>query len=183
MNHFDPETHSYTINGVKVPSVTGLICRAGLVDSTWYTPQSRDRGTYVHEACALYDRGTLDDSTVDPRIRPYLDAWVKFQGIMKPGKFSVIEQPFYSEKYGYAGTIDRAWPHMGSDFVCDIKTGDFPAWLPLQLAGYSLLLPRCFSGMGVQLMPTGRFKIKRFKTFEMMTARTQFLEILKNGKI
>ena len=56
---FDADTHQYTLDGRVVQSVTQRIARAGLLGSaeTWYTPESAERGTAVHLACAHWDTG------------------------------------------------------------------------------------------------------------------------------
>jgi hypothetical protein len=41
---FDEATHTYYWNGVRAPSVTQRIARAGLLDDRWYDEYSRMRG-------------------------------------------------------------------------------------------------------------------------------------------
>lgn len=132
---FDVATHVYSDpeTGVIYPSVTQVIKEAGLLgwtvqdDADWYM----DRGSAVHEATALWDRGILDESTLDPQIRPYLDAWIKFR---KESGYSpkIIEKPLLHVTYRYAGTIDR-------DCI-EIKTGQYAPWHSLQIAAYAHLI-------------------------------------------
>jgi hypothetical protein len=178
--HFDEATHTYTIGGKPVPSVTGVLKEAGLIDTTWYSPEAAQRGTFVHQACALYDRDELDVDALDPQLSPYLEAWVKFRQQSQVA-LAIIEQPFYSLEHGFAGTVDRAWLDGKHFVVCDIKSGPLPKWLPLQLAGYSILI-NAFSGMGIELRKNGTYSVQVIKTPELFKTRKLFLEALAKVK-
>jgi CRISPR/Cas system-associated exonuclease Cas4 (RecB family) len=65
--------------------------------------------------------------------------------------------------------------------VLEIKSGPLPSWLPLQLAGYSILL-NAFSGVGIQLRDNDKYSVKLIKTPELFKARRQFLEMLDKVK-
>ena len=180
MNEFREATHEYKIDGKPVPSVTQVLKEAGLIDSTFFTPEAALRGQHVHTACALWDKGELDTCALDPVLVPYLEAWQKFRkesGVTP----TIIEEPFYSLEHGFAGTIDRAWMDGKHFIVCDIKSGPLPDWLPLQLAGYSILI-NAFSGMGVELRDNGSYSVKVVKTASLFKARRQFLEELAKVK-
>lgn len=102
---FDEETHTYRFKGRVVPSVTQILFDMGCISefSTW-SEFARDRGTKVHQACALLpDR--LDWSTVDARIVPYV---MSFQEWLKVGWINIMaqEQRGYNQELGYAGTLD-----------------------------------------------------------------------------
>ena len=179
--HFDSDSHIYTIHGQPVPSVTQCLKEAGLIDESWYSPAAAERGTFVHQACALYDKDELDMKTLDPLLSPYVEAWAKFRKQM-PVPLVIIEQPYFSLEHGFAGTPDRAWVDIGKRFVvADIKSGPLPKWLPLQLAGCSILI-NAFSGMGVELRSNGNFSVKEVKTVELFKARKVFLEALATVK-
>ncbi len=172
MNTFDPLTHTYEIDGVVVPGVT-QICNPGI--APWYTDEATQRGTHVHRACELYDRGMLDEETLDPQLRPYLDAWKEF--VHRYGnEWVAIEQQFFSAAHGFAGTVDRVLPAG----VLEIKTGAaFPDWLDLQLGGYSILTGAGLYGTGVLLMPNGKFRTSHFGATQMAQARGKFLAALR----
>ena len=180
MNTFDPETHQYTIDGRPVPSVTTVLKEAGIIDASFYTPFAAERGTFVHQACALYDKDELDMQTLDPALSPYVKAWAKFRRQINV-EMSVIEHPYYSPQYGFAGTIDRAWVEDARFVVCDIKSGAMPKWLPLQLAGYSILID-AYSGMGVQLKDNGTYSVTVINTVGLFKARRLFLQALETVK-
>ena len=124
---FDPIAHEYRLNGFVVPSVTQAL---SIFDDFSGIPKdtleyARDRGTAAHTATALYDQSNLDLSSVDPVVKPYLDAWMKFCDELN---FSPdhIEARVYSKKYQYAGTLDRVGtikhPWGLEDVILDIKT-------------------------------------------------------------
>jgi len=134
---FDAAAHVYKWHGEIKPSVTQVIGGTGMIDKTWFTEESRRRGQYVHTATALHDRGRLDESTVDPVVRPYLDAWISFRrdtGV----KCLAVERLAYSEEHGFAGTLDRIikWPD-GRKAVIDIKSGVVMPWVRMQVAAYA----------------------------------------------
>ena len=176
MNEFREATHEYFIGGKLVPGVTTVLKEAGLIDTTFFTPEAALRGQHVHTACALWDKGELDTCALDPVLVPYLEAWQKFRkesGVTP----AIIEEPFYSLEHSFAGCVDRAWLDGKHWVIADIKSGPLPDWLTLQLAGYSILV-NAFSGMGVELRDNGSYSVKVVKTAELFKARRQFLEFL-----
>lgn len=120
---FDSTTHTYTLNGEVVPSVTQMLDVLtyedyGKIDKAVLEYASR-RGTDVHEATMEYD---LTDSTeVDAEIEPYVRAYAQFVADYKPNYFG-IEEVVSNEQYRYAGTVDRYGVMDGVQFVLDIKT-------------------------------------------------------------
>jgi hypothetical protein len=170
---FDPTNHIYKIDGYIVPSVSKI---ANPDVEAWYTEEDAQRGTFVHLACELYDRGTLCEATLDPQLKPYLNAWKTYRKF-NPEGFALIEEQLYSADHGFAGTVDRCY----FDCVLDIKTGTtFPKWLDVQLGGYSILT-RMELGRGVLLMPNGKFRVQNFGMNQMAQARGKFLAAL--GKV
>ena len=120
---FEPEGHVYRWNGVIVPSVTQILEAVGILDLSMVDRDvlaaAQELGKNVHKICELYDKGTLDESSVDGAGRGYLDAWIKARKEMGFDKFSMIERKIYHPDYKYAGTLDRVY----SGTVIDIKTG------------------------------------------------------------
>ncbi|MFA5409739.1 MAG: hypothetical protein WC343_13290 [Bacilli bacterium] len=102
---FDEESHTYRYEGVKLPSVTGILKAEGFIDARFYDEFSRQRGTAAHLACHYDDLGILDESTIDPVILPYLSAWRKFRA--ESGfVVTVSEAPLMSAAYRFAGKPD-----------------------------------------------------------------------------
>jgi hypothetical protein len=149
--HLDPETHTYTMDGQVVPSVTKII-RAivpGIEASDWHL----QRGRAIHHGCSLFDKGVLDWKTVDPQIKPRIRAWELFRRDF-PSAILMNESPLYHEQYRYAGTLDRLLIHEGNLFICDLKSTIEP-WVKLQMGGYALMTLQegylCHGAVGVEL--------------------------------
>lgn len=132
---FDAVAHRYTLpNGRILPSVTQVIHEAGLVDTTWFTDEARERGTAVHLAIALGD--DLDFEALDDRLRPYVDGWRAFL-VDTRAEVLVTERRVCDPVAGYAGTLDSIlrMPDLG-DYLIDVKSGGLPATVGLQTAAY-----------------------------------------------
>jgi len=102
---FTEEGHLYHHEGARLPSVTGILKDEGFVDTTFFNDHARERGSLVHLATHLDDIGELDESSIDPVIAPYLEAWRRFR---RESGFviEISEKPMRSSIYGYAGTPD-----------------------------------------------------------------------------
>ena len=142
---FDPTDHTYRLNGRLIPGVTGVMELAGYCDDfSFADPVKRDaareRGTLIHEATAIMDRGPLDWDDLEPVLRPYCAAWKDF-GIREPVEFEASEELVWTENYGgCAGMLDRRGFWNGIPCVFDIKTGkSLSKWTRYQLAGYVAL--------------------------------------------
>jgi hypothetical protein len=161
---FDDVTHTYRYNGVEVVSVTQAIKAAGLINDTWYTPMSRDRGRAVHLATQFEDEGCLDEDSLDPVVEPYLIGYRKFK-VDTGFKPELIEARLCVLEYGYAGTLDRTGLlDKKQRAIVDFKTGELPFWVGMQLAGYANGLPNgaTYTRYAVQLKNDGTYKIQRF---------------------
>lgn len=136
---FCEATHTYRWRGRVVPSVTQIISAVGLYEFDYVSKHTlaiaAERGRVVHECVELYERGELDESSVDPELSGYFEAYKECRnrhGFPAP---VAIEERFYSEPYGYAGTLDQEFP---GDWMNDIKTGQPSPVHGLQLSGYWL---------------------------------------------
>jgi hypothetical protein len=133
---FDPAIHAYSIDGIRVPSVTQCLKACGFIEERG-DEYAMKRGEYVHEATALDDMGRLDESTLDPVILPYVQAWRKFRkdSGFKPVKIEwIVGHPVYR----YAGKLDREGEMQNDNWILDIKTGGEADWHPLQTALYAV---------------------------------------------
>lgn len=158
---FDAGSHIYSLGGIALPGVTRVIDAAGRRDgAAYWTPASRLRGQYVHKACELDDLGTLDESSLDPRLAPYVLAWRNFKRDCRV-IVTEIERPVCSP-LGYAGTPDRLATVSGALAVLDIKSGPPCRWHGEQLAAYAA----CFSPrrrrFGVYLTARTMFKLRPY---------------------
>ncbi|MCX6553146.1 MAG: hypothetical protein NTY02_19455, partial [Acidobacteria bacterium] len=126
--------------GRVLPSVTEILRGVGLVDTTFFTEDGRTRGRYVHEALALDHDGALDDETLDPALRPFVDAW---RACKRDKDFRVLafEQGVCDAVRGYAGTYDllvrEGDNSLLAPILIDIKSGQPSPWVCLQTAAYA----------------------------------------------
>lgn len=136
---FDENTHTYTLDGVIVPSVTQLIDRAGMMDKSGYTQEARDRGTAVHKAIEQYDTAPVGMYVPDSAVAAYVEQWGEFK---RQSKLVVLHNEFRvgHKKHGYAGTLDIYGALLHGYCVLDVKTGQKPSWVKAQLGAYSLAL-------------------------------------------
>jgi len=156
---FDSDTHTYTDEaGNVLPSVTTILQEEGLIDTTWMKPEHAQRGTDVHEATALIDRGEMVATDFPEWMHGYLDAWQLFR-VDYGFQPNAIEQLVYTTVY--AGTVDRVGWMAGDNWLLDIKTGRPSKWHPLQTAAYATAL-----GGGhlkratVHVAKTGKYRLK-----------------------
>lgn len=134
---FDPELHAYTYNGARVPSVTGVLRDAALVDYSWCTEFAMWRGSSVHEAIHVELSVGLDWSSVPEVFHPYICAARQY---IDDNEAEIVEceRRVVSATYLYAGTLDAILrlPN-GRLRLIDWKTGPFVRAIALQLAGYA----------------------------------------------
>jgi len=139
---FNEKYHSYFLGNLFIPGVSSILKSAALVDFSGIPQDIMERaaafGKAVHKACELDDTGSLDFSSVDEAVIPCLEAWRKFK-VDNKVDVEEIEMPVYSEKWIYAGTLDRVIEMNGKRFLLDIKTSKtvYPS-MKVQLAGYKL---------------------------------------------
>lgn len=136
---FDPEKHRYYYDEVEVPGVSSIL-KAGNLTNIGFIPRdvlerSSRFGTAVHKACELHDMGTLDDTSLDKNLCPYLDAWQQFL-VDASCLIEHVETKVFSKKWFYMGTLDRIVVINGKRYVLDIKTGLIYPSMCAQLAGY-----------------------------------------------
>lgn len=138
---FDAEKHEYRFGGVVIPSVTQIMTGIGLYDLS-HVPErvlreSADRGTIVHCCIEWYEKGILDESSIDPELRGYFESYLRMKDAkLLPEHPSAIEEQLFSAKYGYAGTLDQMYE---DDWINDLKTGVRDPGHGIQLSAYWLL--------------------------------------------
>ncbi len=153
-------SHIYSVKGVEYISVTQALDEAGAMP--WYVKHQYylDRGRAVHSATQFDDEGDLTDSRLPKYLVPYVEAWRMFRA--ETGFVPLlIEQKVFSKKYGYAGTLDRVGLLGEEQVVLDIKSGEVVAATAMQTAAYGKAYKpgKRWRRLGVQLKPTGDFKI------------------------
>jgi len=143
---FEPISHRYELDGVRVPSVTGVLRASGLVDFSAVPPpileRARIRGTTVHEAIAALNENDLDLEAFYRDFDEesgYLRGWETFlsQRCYRP---LLNEVRVASRRHQVAGTIDTIGTLDGVAVILDYATGSAAASCKrLQLAGYEYL--------------------------------------------
>lgn len=140
---FDETTHRYFVGGRASLSVTQILELSGITDFSSVNKDLLDRackfGQAAHRATELHDLGTLDKSSLDAPLVPYLDAWKSFVSD-EISEMVEIEQPIWSARFHFAGTPDRiAKDTKGRLVLLDIKTSrELSTSVRLQTAGYAL---------------------------------------------
>jgi hypothetical protein len=133
---FDERSHSYSVLGVRYPSVTQILDYMGEVSKFSKSPEAALRGTINHRILEAYDNGKLIDDFLNDDQKRSVDYWHNFCKDFGH-KWELIESRFAHGGLRYAGTIDR----YGQGALVDIKTGQIPQSARLQLAGYAMGLP------------------------------------------
>ena len=126
---FDEATHTYTLDGIQLPSVTEVtrFCAYDYKsDRPWLAEAAARRGTAVHEACALIDYG--EDPEETPEIAGYLKAYRRFLKDWKP-EWKLIECPIADRNMKMAGTMDRFGIIHNAPAILDIKTGKLHVYM------------------------------------------------------
>lgn len=120
---FNAASHVYTYDGIRIPSATQVMELAGITKKyegdKWYG----ERGTAVHLACKLLNEGTLDWTTLDPQIEPFVRCYEQFRAA-QPRRIVWNEQPAACTELGFACTPDLIVEmEAGTYAVVDLKTG------------------------------------------------------------
>jgi hypothetical protein len=161
---FDEATHTYTVAGVRWPSVTQVLEPLQLLDGI--PPDilraAADFGVNVHAACHLLNVGALDIDTLDAALAPYVSAWSKF--IADTGaKVIASELRVAHGRLRYAGTLDTICLIDGTRELVDIKsTAAIPRTVAPQTAAYAEAMgePRIKRRV-VQLRRDGTYRTAR----------------------
>jgi hypothetical protein len=173
---FDEATHTYTLGGVVLPSVTQVL---QVLPNGYHMvdPDVLERaaklGTAVHDIIARDIAGDLDEEAVEFELLPYLDMWRHFRGT---SGFEPIlsEERVYSEQYGYAGTLDLFGRLKGRHVLIDNKrTAAVPRSTGPQTAGYDGALRERFPEFA-------KLKIDRF-ALHLTPSRWQLVPLKDSG--
>jgi hypothetical protein len=143
---FEPASHVYRLDGHIIPNVTRVL---EPLAELWRVPRdvleaAQIRGTRVHKVCELEDRRTLDESSVNALLAPYLFAWRCFKAEhgFEP---DLIETRVVNYVRRYAGTLDRTGTITFGRRRCyvllDIKSGILSEIAGLQTAAYAAAAP------------------------------------------
>jgi len=190
---FDEATHAYFADGERVPSVTQILDRVGLIESEWFTEEHRRRGILVHMFIAMTNTGKVPKRDVKvegygaaaiDEAHEYHKQYVKFLASMKGAlKIEAVEQKVFDPMFGYAGRLDFSGLLAGLPTVFDVKTnraGYTPVWAKWQLAAYANALEPTLMHrrMAVILTPTS-YSIEEFPREQYVSDRDDFLSMVR----
>ena len=152
---FNPQTHEYFWDNIKIPSVTGILGEFVKVERGEYSyfvstfngnainadlfDVAADHGTAVHQAARIILSGQeLDWEALHVDLVATLKqfvAWADATACPGPG---IVEQPMYSPKLNVAGTPDLIMRGEKVTQIFDFKTGGYDLAGP-QLAAYEAI--------------------------------------------
>lgn len=139
---FNEEKHEYTYGGRIIPSVTQIISAVGLYEFDFVSRDTlavaAERGRIVHTYIEWYEKGILDESSIDPELAGYFEAYKKMKSELAIPTPDGIEKRVYSSAYGYAGTLDQCFTNL--KWINDHKTGVKSLVHGIQLSAYWLAL-------------------------------------------
>ncbi len=153
---FNEETHTYSIDGNVVPSVSSFLESSGLKPFIPYKSDGKPRGKRVHHLTELFDIGLYEH---DEEYGGYVDAWEAFL-LYEKAKVLFSETLVYNPVMNLAGTIDRFIEMNGKIYIEDSKTGSNADWHKYQLALYALIIEEPEIGRcNVVLKPNGKYRL------------------------
>src|SRR3989304_4655646 len=155
------DTHTYLLDGKPIPNVTTILQAAGLYNDSFFTEESRNRGTYVHKACLFHLQDDLDDIGIPNEYWGYIEAFKNFmsESDCKP-HIGLCEIPWFSEVWRFGGTIDMPCVINGKESIVDIKSGAESPTTGMQLAAYGLLYAvPSVNHYGLYLKASGKYKL------------------------
>lgn len=158
------KNHIYRWNGVIVPGVSEILEAGGFTDFS-HVPDSilipaQKFGKAGHAACHLDNLDGLDENTLSKPLKPYLASWRKFKADYK-AIIIISEAKVYSNKWGFAGTLDNIVKIKDELILIDLKTSSsMQAATELQTAAYKIAFEeqeglKISKRWGVQLCDTG----------------------------
>lgn len=137
MLKLDEATHTYTMNGRVVPSVTQALSVINNLDQVAFELLERKRifGVHCHRMVDYFNRGELDESDLDTELARYLFQYKRF---LHESRFAVVESEskVFEASLGYAGTFDILALRTRQDWLIDLKSGAVPKTVGPQTAGY-----------------------------------------------
>ena len=177
---FNKELHEYSENGIIIRSVTQILKDAGLINDTWFTNESREKGSAVHELAQRYAQGErFDDLGRELSSLEYVNALAAWFRARKPYAIAT-EQMIEGNLDGhrYAGTFDLLAEVDGKRWLIDYKTGAGLKWHPAQIAAYALAVnpDRC---MMLHLRADGTYKEAFIQGWALLDGLEDFRKSLK----
>ena len=168
---FNPGHHLYRWQTKPIPGLTGILKSTGILGEMAHSSELHQlRGTIIHEAIRLFNKGTLDFSTVSEEHRPYLSAyelWLKESG----AEILHSEVMCFDPDLRFACRIDLLAELEGQVQVVELKTGPPPPATAIQTAGQACAVkesaesksPYDIGRLGLHLREDGTYKTYPYK--------------------
>jgi hypothetical protein len=130
---FDSATHTYTLDGIRLPSVTGIINAVLQPDYSYADEWHMERGQAVHKAAELIGLGKHLAPVCDA-IAGRVEAVRKWYADHPAVTVLAVEERVHTQSY--AGTLDARMQDRKGPFLLDWKCGPHvtTCW---QLGGYA----------------------------------------------
>lgn len=165
---FTESDHSYWLEGVRIPSITQLIQKGGLVSGEhFFTEASRARGTEIHTLCTAFDLGALVQANLEGPHSGYVLAYLAASAQMKP-EWTRIEEADYHAGLKFAGRIDREGIVLRQFSIVELKSAVKAAHHAVQTALQTILTePRhklpltTVQRLCIYLKANGKFQVVR----------------------
>lgn len=118
-----------------------------------------DRGSKVHRMTALWDKGTLNEETLDPQLKPYLD---EYKALCADFEFQwdIVEESFLEPVYWYATTLDRFGRSSLGWTIAEVKTGDVKPETDLQVSLQLVAIEPRLKELGIKAGDVHRIAIE-----------------------
>jgi len=153
---FDEAAHRYVMmpGSRHVESVTQVLDAVGMSpDFSHLDPYYRERGHAIHKAMSLELLGKLDDSTLDPRIVPFVERGRRWLDALEVTPL-VVEHRWCHTVLEYGGTLDLfCESKLGLLFVDWKATMNDPAYEVQVAGGYEPLLIEAAEQGAVPIAP------------------------------
>lgn len=142
---FNSSDHTYYKNGHVLPSVTQILQALGI--SPDYSKADQEylnycaaKGTAAHEAIELLCKNELDESTLHPDVKPYVESFKKWFMTKEADGIKFEGSEIRLDNGVYAGTVDAIWIKGGLKHVVEYKTSSVivPSY-HVQVGGYMKL--------------------------------------------
>lgn len=145
--------------------VTQVLALSGCVDYSWCDEEGKWRGSEVHRAVELANKGKL--KSVPEKISGYFASFEKFK---RECRWIAVrtEQELKDERLKISGRMDASGWIKGELAVVDFKTSAIRPAAALQLAlyGHMLFGNRMFPRASVELGADGEYKLKIWKILD-----------------
>lgn len=166
---FNKETHEYFLGAQRMESVTEVLGKSGISDYSFSSGEAMLRGSYVHMATEMIDRGTLDWDILDETLLPYCEAYKLFISEKRPSVV-ISEKPMYHPVHLFGGTPDRVVILDGVLSLIDYKSGAPNRGTKYQVAAYRELVKvnenvSCAKCYALHLRNDGKYRLHLMENY------------------